>query len=108
MAEYLNPVPTQLITGLGDPLPLQVKMLFVIVGLFAFVKSRPEDPARKKLLLSSLIGFWPVTKFPWIASLPIDPAAHGCSGTQVVSPNGTELPNVMFSTSRALSAMTAG
>src|ERR1700693_1577452 len=102
MAEYRKPLPTQLITGLGDPLPLQVKMLLVIVGLFAFVSSRPYDPARKKLLLSSLIGFWPVAKLAWMASLPIEPAAHGCSGTQVVSPNGTELPNVMFSTSSAL------
>src|SRR5256885_4945465 len=80
MAGYRRPLPTQLITGLGEPLPLQVKMLLVIVGLFALARSRPYDPARKKLLVSSLIGCWPVTKLPWIASLPIDPAAHGCSG----------------------------
>src|ERR1700693_5839545 len=103
MAEYLNPLPTQLITGFGDPLPLQVKMLLVIVGLFALVSSRPYDPAWKKLLLSSLIGFWPVTKLAWMASLPIDPAAHGCSGTQVVSPKGTELPNALLSPSSAFS-----
>src|ERR1700686_2532316 len=98
----------QVITGLGDPLPLQVKVLLVIVGLFAFVSSRPYDPARKKLLLSSLIGFWPVTKFAWMASLPIDPAAHGCSGAQPVSPKGTELPKAMFSTSSALSPIAVG
>src|SRR5947209_8662997 len=108
IAGYRRPVPLQEITGVAFPLPLQVKVLLVSVGSFAPVKSTAREPALKKLLLSSVTDGAVATKLPWMASFPIDPAAHGCSGTQVVSPNGTELPKTTFFTSSDRSGSCCG
>src|SRR5690349_17195859 len=87
--------------GSLEPMPLWLKVLFVTTGLLGLFSSRPYEPARKNwlLLISSGSAAF-VTKLAWMASLPIVPAAQGDNGRQLVSPNGTELPKVMFSTSR--------
>ena len=53
-------------------------------------------------------GGFAAEKVPRIASFPMEPAEHCCcNGRQEVSANGTELPNVTFSISRAF-AVTVG